>query len=71
MKMKNGNALTREARRQDVSVLTLIRRALADTNGNVREAAKQLGCTTPAIYYHIKQSGASLSRVIVREPVKP
>ena len=58
MKLKNGNALTREARRQDVSVLTLIRRALADTNGNVREAANQLGCTTPATNYHIKRSGA-------------
>ena len=65
------NGLTRKAKLQDVSAMSLIREALAETGGNVTEAAKLLDCSKAIIYSHIKQSGASLSRVIVREPVKP
>lgn len=65
MKSKK-NSLTNEARRQDVSVLTVIRRALERTDGNVSEAARLLKCSTQAIYYHLHQTGATMSRTVVK-----
>lgn len=66
--MKNEKCkLTEEARKQDVSVLTVIRNALERTEGNVSAAARKLKCSPQAIYYHLNRSGASVQRVIIRD----
>ena len=62
----NRYALMEEARRQDVSVLTVIKRALEKTDGNVKKAAKLLGVTPQAVYLHIQKSGATFRRELVK-----
>lgn len=67
MKTSNKVRLTDEARRQDVSVLTLIRRAMEQTGGDVSKAARLLKCSRTAIYYHISIAGARINRTVERE----
>jgi transcriptional regulator of acetoin/glycerol metabolism len=48
------------ARQQDVSILTVIRNALAETDGNVAAAARNLGCSRTAIYNQLALADANI-----------
>ena len=61
------NTLTEIARREDVSVLTVIRHALERADGNVSAAARKLKCSPQSIYYHLNRAGASVQRVVIRD----